>query len=561
LISEKLDKVPRKYRPLGAGLAAPLVARLLHLSPPAAVVNSAAIAAGLGAGLVITFRFLRRPRREDSKFEVKALEVEVGGSAEERAQGARQIEEVLKQRAKAGKVRYLVLSALQGGFSRTIVGVGGDPKDVGVEFEVVKTLMAMNLKNLRLRDVDAGTLEVVSRVLSAVVPSSRAEPLFITPETGLVTVERPGGIYLGTAYEGAYPKPTYLTEDDVKGHVAIFGSTGTGKTTTLTLLALRASSAGFRVIAFDWAGEVQKALNRLGVDRELLVIDPTRDGGVNPFAEEGLANRPELLVDMLSDALDLTQPQAYLLLRVIEDRGLPSDFNELERAVEAYPEEARWDRDVKRGLLRKIAVLTSGESRRLFSGSVSLDEVESHDKVVAIDRIESPSVRRAYSLVLLSALFTKRDRAEPLLVAIDEAHNLMGNENDIVGRIMAEARKYRLHVALATQSPSSIPNSVLLNANTKIVHALRSSRDKEIISQSMNLHYALLEELDKLGPGEAIVQSPSLSRPVLVKVELGSPARHGNGYLVKGKPVQLNAAVPPHKLFKEDVQGLVNLNP
>jgi len=57
LISEKLDKVPRKYRPLGAGLAAPLVARLLHLSPPAAVVDSVAIAC----------KFLRRPRREDSK--------------------------------------------------------------------------------------------------------------------------------------------------------------------------------------------------------------------------------------------------------------------------------------------------------------------------------------------------------------------------------------------------------------------------------------------------------------------------------------------------------------
>ncbi len=116
---------------------------------------------------------------------------------------------------------------------------------------------------------------------------------------------------------------------------------------------------------------------------------------------------------------------------------------------------------------------------------------------------------------------------------------------------MAESRKYRLHIAIATQSPSSIPNGVLLNSNTKVVHALRSPRDKEVISQTMNLHYGLLEELDKLRTGEALVQSPSTPRPALVRVELRPPRHDGVGDLVKGEPVNPNADVPRLQLVKE----------
>ncbi|MEM4799866.1 MAG: hypothetical protein QXO61_00895, partial [Acidilobaceae archaeon] len=93
-------------------------------------------------------------------------------------------------------------------------------------------------------------------------------------------------------------------------------------------------------------------------------------------------------------------------------------------------------------------------------------------------------------------------------------------EQPFVEQLFAEARKYGLSLAVASQSPSSIPNGVLLNANTKIVHALKSARDKAVIADSMSLSQDYLEVLDKLEPGVALVQSPSCSRVVLVRVKL-----------------------------------------
>ena len=552
---EKLDRVPRRYRPLASLASAPLLAKLLYPRLQIHVPMELALAAAAaGAAAIYASRRLFRPKEGGPGLQVRAFEVEIGGTSEERAQGARQVEEILKQRAKAGRVRYVVLSSLQGGYSRTIIGIGGEPGDVSVEEEVAKTLIAMNLRNVRVRDVEPAVIEVVSRVLDAVAPNVRGEPLFITPSQGLVTGGHQGdGIYLGTAYEGAYPRPIYLSKGDLEGHVGVFGSTGTGKTTTLAAIASRASKAGYNVIALDWAGEIAKVMEALGEDG-FTQVDPMNGGGLNPFSDEDLAARPELLIDVLTDALNLTQPQAYLIMRVIEERGLPSSLRDLQREVERYPEEAHWDRDVKRGLLRKIGLLTGDGVSAAFEGEIDAGLLEDGTKVVRLDRIYSATARKAYALIALTSLFARRYRDGHTLVAIDEAHNLMDAEADTVGKIMAESRKYGLHLAIATQSPSSIPNSVLLNSNTKVVHALRSSRDKEVISQTMNLPYGLLEELDKLRPGEALVQSPSIPRPVLVRVELRPPNNNGVGDLVKGEPVGPDAGVPGLQLVKERVK-------
>ncbi|MGC9071129.1 MAG: ATP-binding protein [Acidilobus sp.] len=559
---EKLDKVPRRYRPLVSLASIPLIAKALTigLDPPARLVPLLIGAGASVTGALVARRFLKSGNKSAS-LDVRGFEVEIGGSSEERAQGARQIEEVLKQRAKAGRLRYVVLSSLQGGFTRTIIGIGGDPRDVSVEAEVVKTLVAMNVKSIRVRDLDLGLLEVVGKAINAVIPSVRSEPVFVSPTQGRMAEEAGNmGVYVGTTYEGAYPRPAYLSPMDIEGHVAIFGSTGSGKTTTLTILASRVRGSGYNVIALDWAGEVSRIAASLGLNSIFEEIDPVKGGGLNPFSDKGLVSKPELLVDVLSDALDLTQPQAYLVMKVVETDGMPSDFRALVKEIESYPEEARWDKDVKRGLLRKIGILTGEGVAQAFDGSIDLESLEDGGKLIALDRVYSPTARRAYSLILLSALFANTERGRPLMIAIDEAHNLMGSQSDLMSKVMAEARKYRLYVMLATQSPSSIPNGVLLNSNTKIVHALRSSRDKEIVSQTMNLSYETLNELDKLRPGEALLQSPSIPRPILVKVELSSPPQHSLSDLVKGEPVYADAHVPGLNLLKELRQRTVHVS-
>lgn len=548
-IKKLIDGVPRRYRPLASVPSAIIIAKLLldagALRMPAGslAIGAAGAAALISSAAGVSIAIKRRSKKSpSSSMNFRVIEVVTTGTAEERAQASQVLASIVKERAKAGRARYMVISMLQGGYSRTLIGVlNPDPSEVNIEAEILKTLISMNVKGARLSELE-DVPESLVKGLEALEPNGKGEPIIVEPSRGSLPLapseEQAVGLRLGVAYEGAYPKPVQLTVNDIRGHVAIFGSTGTGKTTTLTTILEGLKDVGVNFVAFDWAGEI----NRL-VDDNLKRWSPLRDGGINPFTDKGLRSSPELLLDVLSSAMNLTQPQSYIVMRVFND-GIPKSFSELQEAIEAYPEEARWDREVKRGLLRKVAVVASDKFSNLFNGSVDLEELEEESRIVLLDEIESYTVRRAYSLIMLAAMFSRRNRTTPVVAAIDEAHNLFSDDNDLLGHIMAESRKYGLYIALATQSPSAVPNDVLLNANTKIVHALRSLRDKEVVVQSMNLSHEMVDLLDKLQPGEAIVQSPTIVNPILVKVQFRAPLRDSAGNGRVREPVNANASPP-----------------
>ncbi|MCE4609372.1 MAG: DUF853 family protein, partial [Desulfurococcales archaeon] len=108
-----------------------------------------------------------------------------------------------------------------------------------------------------------------------------------------------------------------------------------------------------------------------------------------------------------------------------------------------------------------------------------------------------------------------------VLLVLEEAQNLIGTLNsELVSNIIIEGRKFGLGVILVTQNPSIMPRQVLANLNTKIVHAIRSGADKQVIANSMSLSEEYLQLLDKLDNGEAIIQSNIYRSPILVKIDL-----------------------------------------
>lgn len=547
---ELLDRVPRRYRPIpGIVGALVILGETYHLDPPHSAIAYMIVTSAVGVGAWLGARaVLRRLSRSPAEpLKVRALEIEVGGSQEERSKAVISISQLLKERSKAGRARYLTLSTLEGGLSRSLIVVSGvDEHMVNVEYEVLKTLLAVTYSGVRIREVSDEINKILTLVAGSLGPSGRGEPLFVPAvDEPHIPVSTGLGIYIGRGFDGAFEKEVYLKLSDLAGHVGIFGSTGTGKTTTLGLLAAEARSLNINVVVLDWAGEVSKVLKSMGVSsyREL---SPLAEASVNPFKLEEFRDRQDLLIDVLSKALGLSQPQTYILMRVL-DEWKPKDIVELARRVEEYPEEARWDRDVKRGLLRRVDLLSRKPMSQVFLGNASLAQLEEGLSVVRMDMVDSIIARRAYGLLLLASMFLRRGRERPTLVAIDEAHNLVDDE-DLLGQIMAESRKYGLYVAIATQSPATVPNGVLLNTNTKIVHALRSLRDKEVIEHTMALRPEFADRVDKLAPGEAIIQAPSLSSPVIVKVEFKTPSIKELSNPIAGEPVYTYANVPRSQL-------------
>ena len=328
--------------------------------------------------------------------------------------------------------------------------------------------------------------------------------------------ERANIIELGQTHEG---RPVGITEDELVRHVAIFGATGSGKTSTSAQLASQVAHKGYTVIVLDWYGEYSQYL------KDFLRLQ----GNLPPINPLGIA-KVEELTDLLGQALDLTEPQKFLLYLVL--MRLKSlgrfDLQLLLDVVKELEDSSSWMRDVKYALIRKLVLMFSEEGSKLFSsegkGAEELGKLL-EDKRIIIDlsTIESETLRRLYGLFVL--LFfahykMKKKNDKKSLIIIDEAQNYFNeNKNIVIDRILREYRKFGISLCLVTQSPSAVSDDVLKNTSVKIIHSIKSNLDKRILSESTALPKELSDYLDKLDPGEAICSCSSEKLPILIKIK------------------------------------------
>jgi DNA helicase HerA-like ATPase len=121
---------------------------------------------------------------------------------------------------------------------------------------------------------------------------------------------------------------------------------------------------------------------------------------------------------------------------------------------------------------------------------------------------------------LVVSYSARRDRV------LDEAHQFLGRsvgdeyssvKLDSFGIIAKEGRKYGLTCVLATQRPRDVPQDVLSQLGTLIVHRLTNDQDRETVERACgDLDRGAAQFVPMLAPGEAIVIGPELPAPVPV---------------------------------------------
>ena len=120
-------------------------------------------------------------------------------------------------------------------------------------------------------------------------------------------------------------------------------------------------------------------------------------------------------------------------------------------------------------------------------------------------------------------------RQKPLIVFLDEAHQFLdkwlGDEFsrfnlDAFGLIAKEGRKYGLSICIATQRPRDIPEDVLSQMGTLIVHRLINDSDRKVVERaSGEIDQSSAAFLPSLGPGEAVIVGVDIPVPVVVKIK------------------------------------------
>ena len=118
----------------------------------------------------------------------------------------------------------------------------------------------------------------------------------------------------------------------------------------------------------------------------------------------------------------------------------------------------------------------------------------------------------------------------PLLVFIDEAHQFLnksvGDEAstiklDSFGNIAKEGRKYGLNVVIATQRPRDIPEDVLSQIGSLIVHRLTNFHDQEVVKRAVgSMDQRSASFLPTLSQGEALLLGIDFPFPMTVKMKM-----------------------------------------
>jgi DNA helicase HerA-like ATPase len=263
---------------------------------------------------------------------------------------------------------------------------------------------------------------------------------------------------------------------------------------------------------------------------------------VSTFRARGLESTHTLCIDF-SD-LDADVQAKLLRLHPIADLD---DFNALQQ-ITAQLGASYSVVDVARAAAQRAE--TSALARRIENlrladwalwrrdGEVSAADVRpaagqlgpGHRWFVVVDTgsLATPSERTAVALAILGARWQLRRERHPVLIAIDEAHNVLPATTDdpllesaveLGALIAGEGRKFGLHLFIASQRPGKLHPNVLTQCDNLLLMRMNGAADIEsLASVFSHVPPALLREALTFGLGQALIAGPLSPLPVVAQI-------------------------------------------
>ena len=382
-----------------------------------------------------------------------------------------------------------------------------------------------------------------------------------------------GDMRLGTlaGWDGVPVGLQSKSKDVLPRNVGIFGTVGSGKSNTAQVLIEEASSCGWAVVVIDVEGEyigmdapaepqyetmLAKHGLRPGGLADLRVIHPASSASERPDSKPFTLRLADFESAVVTELLQATRGERNALIDCVEhfqskawQRILPTEVDKLKDLLDPSPKAARvfsllqlHDRARERasktselfdylGLATKLQwLINTGAFDQLNMASLDPGSIISPGRVTVIDvSVTNDTVKNLATADLLRKAFAwkiLKEDTPPTLIVIEEAHSFVSREKassmqatlEMLRNVTRRGRKRWLATAFVSQQPGHLPPEIFELCNTRLVHNLRSMHNLEaLMATTGDIAGELWARCPMLGTGEAILSSPQLNRPAIVR--------------------------------------------
>ena len=390
------------------------------------------------------------------------------------------------------------------------------------------------------------------------IPGAEVFPVSTADMRAIFAASDEPHIEIGTVYPTDDIRGALYVDPMLGKHFAVLGSTGTGKSTSVSLILHRISDASpeGHIVMIDPHGEYSAAFKGCGelfnVDNlqlpywlmnfeehcEVLLTthDSERQRDADILAKCLLAARTKGKDMSQYGKVTVDSPIPYLLTDL--NTIIVNEMGKLDRAGDTVPfqrlktklEELRADPRYTfmfSGLM--VSDTMGGFVAKLFRLPSQGRPISIVDVSGVPSEITSVVVSVLARMVFDYSIWSRTEAQRPILLVCEEAHRYVPKDENsetgqavrkILERIAKEGRKYGVSLGLITQRPSDLAEGVLSQCGTIISMRLNNDRDQACVRAAMpEGARGFLDAIPALRNRECIVCGEGVAIPIRVRFD------------------------------------------
>jgi len=342
------------------------------------------------------------------------------------------------------------------------------------------------------------------------------------------------GIEIGEPAEFKIPEidKARIKPEKLFTHMAVWGASGTGKTTFIKNLLINLEKTDIKFCVLDWHNEYRSIVPALNgqLGKDTIILNPLLNSlSINPLEifdsktpkHIQIWERIENFISIMKQMFILGEIQEAKLRQALSSLYGGTNCPIISEAI-IFMSENRM-----KSLTMKLDKFTKDFYGQIFNrrySSLSFSELRQKNVIIELGQLPS-EVRMFFACVFLILWWDSLRIMDPSpnVLVLDDFYRYANLE--IIRKMLSEARKFKQGLICSHQGPYQLPpgirEEVVRNTATKVIFRQEQTWDKHIVRDALGgLTKDQLIQLSYLKIGQAIIKIPDVNFPIRISAPL-----------------------------------------